>query len=314
MTRITFQKEKAVEQADDSQSLLQVARQNGIPHASACGGNARCSTCRVLVVAGLENLAPRNEPECRLARLKGFEPNIRLACQTHARGPVTIRRLVCDEHDVELALADTQQSVGREADLAILFSDIRSFTPFVEHNLAYDVVHVLNRYFHDMGEAVLRHEGYIDKYIGDGLMAIFGLETDDLARSCRQAVLAALDMLHELQDLNGYLARQLNTTFDIGIGVHVGSVIVAEVGHPRRRQLTAIGDVVNVASRVESATKEVGARLLVTGEVATNLGGDFLTGRRPRLHLKGTTGERELVEILAAAPPAGVEAPAPGVP
>lgn len=304
MTRVIFQQEKTIDDADESQSLLQISRGHGIPHVAACGGNARCSTCRVLVLDGLENLTPRTEPETRLARVKGFEPNIRLACQTRVRGPVTVRRLVWDERDIELAMECSATSTGREATLAVLFSDIRSFTPFAEHNLAYDVVHVLNRYFRDMGGAVLRQGGYIDKYIGDGLMALFGLDADDPPRACRQAVLAALDMQRELPELNRYLSHHFGTTLEVGIGIHTGSVIVAEIGHPKRMQLTAIGDVVNVASRVESATKEVGARLLVTAEVAGALGSEFILGRRTTVHLKGTTGERELVEVVAAIPPA----------
>jgi adenylate cyclase len=309
MPRITFQPDKAVEQADDSLSLLRLAQINGIPHASACGGHARCSTCRVMVLQGLENLSPRTEPETRLATAKGFEPNVRLACQTCAHGPVTVRRLVLDERDVELAVKCSGRSAGKEATLAILFSDIRSFTPFAEHNLAYDVVHVLNRYFCDTGSAVLRHGGYIDKYIGDGLMAIFGLDSDDPVTANRQAVRAALDMLDGLPALNRYMTQYFGTTLEIGIGIHTGSVILGEIGHPQRMQLTAIGDAVNVASRVESATKEVGVRLLVTTEVATQLGDEFRTGRRQSVHLKGTTGERELIEILAATPHTGSNAP-----
>jgi adenylate cyclase len=300
MPRIIIQPDKAVEQGDDSLSLLRLAQMNGIPHASACGGHARCSTCRVIVLEGLENLSPRTEPETRLATAKGFEPNVRLACQTCAHGPATVRRLVLDERDVELATTCSGRSAGKEATLAILFSDIRSFTPFAEHNLAYDVVHVLNRYFCDTGSAVLRHGGYIDKYIGDGLMALFGLDSDDPAAASRQAVQAALDMLGGLPALNRYLTQYVGTTLDIGIGIHTGSVILGEIGHPQRMQLTAIGDAVNVASRVESATKEVGARLLITAEVAAHLGDEFGIGRRARIHLKGTTGERELIEVLVS--------------
>jgi adenylate cyclase len=299
MARINYQPDKALEQADESLSLLRLAQLNGIPHASACGGHARCSTCRVMVLEGLENLSPRTEPEVRLATAKGFEPNVRLACQTCAHGPATVRRLVLDDCDVELVLKCSGHTAGKEATLAILFSDIRSFTPFAEHNLAYDVVHVLNRYFFDTGSAVLQHGGYIDKYIGDGLMALFGLDSDDPANASRQAVRAALEMLGGLPAFNSYLTQYFGATLEIGIGIHTGSVILGEIGHPKRMQLTAIGDAVNVASRVESATKEVGARLLVTAEVAAHLGDEFRPGRRQRVHLKGTTGERELIEILA---------------
>jgi adenylate cyclase len=254
----------------------------------------------VLVMEGLENLSPRTEAEAKLAQLKGFEPNVRLACQTRAFGPATIRRLVWDAKDAELAQSGNCNSCGREASLAILFSDIRNFTPFAERNLAYDVAHVLNRYFLVMGGAVLRHGGYIDKYIGDGMMALFGIDGAEPAVASRQAVLAGMDMIRALPSLNDYLSKYVATSIEIGIGIHTGSVIVAELGHPQRRQLTAIGDAVNVASRVESATKQAGAHVLVTQEVAIHLGGEFQLGRQMTTQLKGTSGERVLVEVLGA--------------
>src|SRR5205814_4021794 len=121
------------------------------------GGHARCSTCRVLVLEGRANLAPRTEDEVRLAVQKGLEDDIRLACQARVLGPITIRRLVLDDCDHALAAASTPHTSGREVTLAVLFSDIRGFTPFAESHLPYDVVHILNRYFQRTGEAVLRH-------------------------------------------------------------------------------------------------------------------------------------------------------------
>jgi adenylate cyclase len=209
-----------------------------------------------------------------------------------------VRRLVHDECDVALAEANSPHSAGTEVSLAVLFSDIRQFTPFVETHLAYDVVHILNRYFNRMGEAVLQHGGYIDKYIGDGLMALFGMDGTDPVGACRQAVHAALAMIAELPHLNDYLGRQFATTLDFGVGIHFGEVILADIGHPQKRQLTAIGDTVNVASRIESATRSCGAHLLVSDVLVNRLPGELTLGRSMRTPLKGKSEEQLLYEVL----------------
>jgi adenylate cyclase len=301
MISIVYEQEKVVQEDQPGRTVLCISRDNGIPHTAACGGHARCSTCRVMILRGGENLSPPGEAEARLAALKGLGSDIRIACQAHVLGPVTLRRLVHDEYDIALAEADAPHSAGKEESLAVLFSDIRSFTPFVETHLAYDVVHILNRYFHRMGEAVLQHGGYIDKYIGDGLMALFGMDGADSARACRQAVDAALAMVAELPRLNDYLGRQFATTLDIGVGVHFGEVILADIGHPRRRQLTAIGDTVNVASRIESATRGFGSRLLVSEAVVRSLPGELSLGRQMLTPLKGKSEEQLLFEVTGRA-------------
>ena len=134
-----------------------------------------------------------------------------------------------------------------------MFSDIRWFTTFSENHYPYDVMHILNRYLYGVGESIHRHHGYIDKYMGDGVMALFGLNGEGPAEASRNAVFAALDMVEDLKRFNVYMREQFNETFEIGIGLHVGEVVVGEMGHPERRQLTALGDVVNTASRIESA-------------------------------------------------------------
>ena len=137
--------------------------------------------------------------------------------------------------------------------MAILFSDIRSFTTFSERHLPHDIVHILNRYFLEMGTAVHNHQGRIDKYMGDGIMAIFGLEGEE--HPAILAYNAAVEMLQRLEGFNEYLQRVYNETFQIGVGVHYGSVVVGNIGHPDHNSFTAIGDTVNVAARIESATK-----------------------------------------------------------
>ncbi|HMV43556.1 MAG TPA: adenylate/guanylate cyclase domain-containing protein, partial [Leptospiraceae bacterium] len=180
-----------------------------------------------------------------------------------------------------------------------LFSDIRGFTAFSEKALPYDAIHILNRYFNRMGAAVLENDGYIDKYIGDGLMALFGLKEEDPDMICLKAIKAALSMIEELNDLNRYLKDHFDLEFKIGIGIHFGNAILGEIGHPGKRQFTAIGDSVNLASRIESTTKKANAEFLVSSDVYSILKTCINIGRVFETKLKGKTGVYRLYEILS---------------
>ncbi|MGA2232733.1 MAG: peroxidase family protein [Tepidisphaeraceae bacterium] len=297
MPSINFENDRVVESADAGQTLLEVSLAAGIPHVHACGGNARCSTCRVMVRDGLEHLSPRNAAEETLALRKGLDPNIRLACQTHADGPCRVRRIVIDEKDADAAIASSSPAGGREIKLAILFSDIKDFTPLSERHLPHDVIHILNRYFRLLGEAVLQHDGYIDKYIGDGMMALFGLDQPDPARACMDAIAAALKIQAGQTELNEYLARHFGSSLGTRIGIHYGEAVIGQMGHPLKQQFTAIGDSVNIASRVESACKGTGADLLVSEAVYAHVAGKVHTGIEVTTHLKGKTGDYRLHQV-----------------
>ncbi len=162
---------------------------------------------------------------------------------------------------------------GSERRIAILFCDLRGFTRLAEAKLPYDVVFILNQYFKAMGEAVEREGGRLDKFIGDGVMALFGLDSTP-AEACRQALAAASAMGLALAKLNEALRASLGESeaggaelLRIGIGIHCGRVIVGEMGHGSATGLTAVGDAVNTASRLESATKDFAAELVVSDEV-----------------------------------------------
>jgi len=154
--KITFQNDNiSVEREGKDKSLLEISLEQGIPHYHACGGNAQCSTCRVMVLEGLDRLEPPNIKEKALLEKKGWSAsNVRLACQTRPRAGLTIRRLVIDETDAKLAKGEASEGRGLERDLAVLFSDLAGFTPFTENALPYDVVHLLDRYFDHMGKTV----------------------------------------------------------------------------------------------------------------------------------------------------------------
>jgi adenylate cyclase len=175
---------------------------------------------------------------------------------------------------------------GREQEIAILFADLRAFTQFAESRLPYDVVFVLNRYFAGMGGAVERAGGHLDKFIGDGVMALFGVNSgvDD---GCRKALVAAKDMARQLEELNHALAQDLETPLRIGIGIHAGAAIVGEMGYGPATHLTAIGDAVNTASRLEAMTKEFGAQLVVSETVVTKAGLDATVFPRREIEVRG---------------------------
>jgi class 3 adenylate cyclase/nitrite reductase/ring-hydroxylating ferredoxin subunit len=204
--------------------------------------------------------------------------------------------------DKQILMAEREARPPRELELAILFSDIRGFTTFSETQLPYDVVHILNRYFHAMGGAIREHGGYIDKYMGDGIMALFGLDGNDPDEACRSAIRAAQEMTHRLARENEHLAAQFDTRFRIGVGIHVGEVVVGEMGHPERMQFTAIGDAVNVASRVEAANKEAGTRMLISDALLAEVEGKVVVADFIRTRLAGTEERITLHEITGLTP------------
>jgi len=290
MKQIFFLTDEKEVTAESTETILNASLRSGIPHTHVCGGHARCSTCRVMLVEGLEQCDPRNEIEQKMADQLHFDPAIRLACQTTFSGSIALRRLVLDDEDIEL---DDQtmpgresSSVGKEKRIAILFSDIRGFTSFSESMPAYDVIHLLNRYFHLVGRVIADNGGYIDNYMGDGIMALFGVDETpdaslravkaglemldvveklkpymmltyhrafDIGIGIHYAVKAGLEMLDVVEKLKPYMMLTYHRAFDIGIGIHYGEAVVGTIGARERKTETAIGDSVNFASWIESA-------------------------------------------------------------
>jgi adenylate cyclase len=287
--------------AEPSDTILQASLRAGVPHTHACGGNARCTTCRVMILDGVEHCTPRNPAEQSLADRYGFDPTLRLACQTHLYADVTLRRLVLDEEDMvllnEVEGKRAPQALGQEKPLAILFADIRGFTSFSEAQPAYDVIHVLNRYFQRMGRPIKEHGGQIDNYMGDGLMALFG--EDDPTDATLRAVRAGLGMLEAMDQLKPYLHAVYGRAFDIGVGIHYGEAVVGTIGTAERMRKTAIGDAVNLAARVEAANKAAGTRLLISDAAREQVEGRVRVGRCVRVPLAGKTGEHALYEIVS---------------
>src|SRR5213593_3671008 len=248
-------------------TILEASRVAGIPHASVCGGRGRCSTCRVRVVRGLADLPPASEAEQRLLARVGAAPDVRLACQARPVRDVAVVPLLAPS----IAAADAFGSdvrQGREQEIAVLFADLRGFTRVAEHKLPYDVVFILNRYFEAVGGAIQRAGGIPNQFTGDGVMALFGIETR-AELGCRQAVAAAREIVQGLAALNRELGEELQVPLQIGIGIHAGPAIVGRMGYGEGVYLTAVGDTVHVASRLEQLTKEYRCLLVLSEQVAS---------------------------------------------
>jgi ferredoxin len=146
MTTIVFAGEdRAIPVADPAMTILDVSIAHKIAHVRACGGHGRCTTCRVRICEGIQNVSARTPREVELAEALRWDGSTPLACQTHVSGDVTVERLIKSPADMScLQLEGAAISPPQERTLAILFSDIRNFTPFVETHLVYDVVHILN--------------------------------------------------------------------------------------------------------------------------------------------------------------------------
>lgn len=274
-------------------SVLDISRMGGVPHASVCGGRGRCSTCRVHVDAGWEMLPPPLEGEQKVLQRIHAPTRVRLACQLCPRHDVAVTPLLPADARPQDALPYDPMKFGVEQEIVILFADLRGFTQMSETKLPFDVVHILNQYFTEMGEAIESSGGYLDKFIGDGIMALFGLQGSNghgVEAGARQAVAAARTMGERLAVLNARLSQDLATPLRLGLGIHAGSVIVGEMGYGRATSLTAIGDSVNVASRLESATKEVGCELLISAEVAQRGKLDLSAFQTQNITIRGRDG------------------------
>lgn len=244
-------------------TALEALRDAGIPMASVCGGHGRCTTCRMHCGSGLDQLAPPGQIEA--AALKSIQAprGMRLACQIRPQNDLAVAPLMPPNATARDGRRPGGLS-GSERQVVCVFIDLRDSTKLGERKMPYDVLFILNQFFAEMTEALRSTGGYYAQFTGDGLMALYGHETEDTDRTILEAFEGAAEMLRRIEGLNEHLKSELPHQLRIGIGMHMGKAIVGEMGPPGRENISAIGDTINTTARLEAQTKGHGVPLVIS--------------------------------------------------
>lgn len=274
-------------------TVLETLRQDGIPHASACGGRARCTTCRILVTRGLDRLpAPSGLESAALARI-GATPGMRLACQIRPTADLSVMPLVAaNASAVQGAIRGGLE--GSERLVTIVFVKLRDSEILGKAKLPYDLLHILNQFFHEMTKALDATNGHYAQFAGDGLMALYGLNVKDPATGAADALRGAREMLARIAQLNSRLRGDLPQPLRIGIGIHFSEAIVGAMGPPASQIMSAIGETVTTCAGLERLTKKHDCPVIVSRRTAEMAGLD-VKGRE--LHQAPGDGEAQTAEF-----------------
>lgn len=286
-------------------SVLDVSIENKIPHLHECGGNGKCTTCRIRVLEGGQNLSAKTLAEQEMTKSRKWDPSIRLACQCYVKGDVKVQRLIWSSAEVnKLQMELTPESSAEERPIAILFCDLRNFTRLSSTNASFDMAYFLNRFYTTLGDPILMNNGIIYQYVGDEIVGVFGTAGGTRQKNCMDAIRAAKGMHYALERLNKIELKDFNVKLEMGVGINFGLAYVGHLGHPTHRQFSVIGDPVNVASRIQGQTKETGTKTLISESVYKNtiedsleLGSQFsclLAGKEDRVDLYEVIGFKEL--------------------
>jgi len=283
----------------DNESLLDISIANRIPHLHECGGNGVCTTCRVRVISGTQNLSPKTEFEKSSCHARKWDPSIRLACQARPKGDVVLQRLIWSSGEVNnLQKELAPEGRAEERPIAILFCDIRNFTSLSSHNLNFDIAYMLNKFYTALGEPILMNNGIIYQYVGDEIIGVFGTTGSTAQKNCEDAIRAALGMQYALDSLNRTDLKDIDIKLKSGIGIHFGTAYIGHLGHPHYKQFSVIGDPVNVASRIQNETKATDTNILISDAIYKNVIKDSVVlGRNFNNKLAGKEGLSKLFEL-----------------
>jgi adenylate cyclase len=247
---------------------------------------------------------PVAEPQFGIAAAFLLVLGLRLTGEERERARIRqmFGRYVSDEVVTKLLEEGRRPDLGGEAlTVTVLFSDIRGFTTISEKLGAHEVVEMLNAYFTRVCEPILEQGGTVDKYIGDAVMAVFGspVRHPDHAR---RAIRAALGMAREAEGFRQWMVSRFPdrglSEFRIGVGLHTGEAVIGDIGTPRRKEFTAIGDTVNAASRLEGMSKDLNCVIVVSSETVQAAGSGVRIGRSEEVTVKGKSKPLLVHELL----------------
>src|SRR5215212_485799 len=253
-------------------SVLEASLRNNVPHASVCGGRARCSTCRIRVIGDYKSLPKPSQREAFvLNRVGATDPSIRLACQLRPESDLSFFQLFVPQTTSAQAAGSQPHRIGQERYLVSMFVDMRGSTKLAENQLPFDTVFIVNRFLGAVSKAVIECGGQPNQFVGDGQLALFGLSSSPQT-ACRQALRTAAMIAANVDELNRFLSNDLREPIRFGIGIHAGEVIVGDIGYRDHMVFTALGDAVNVAARLQDMTKTLGSEVIISEQVRVTAG------------------------------------------
>ena len=247
-------------------SILEASLMARVPHASICGGRARCSTCRVRILGDQGDLPPPSEMEKSVLHRVHAGPSVRLACQLR---PLT-DTIVVPLLSATLSIADIYGHAihlgGEERFVAILIIDIRDSTQLAARRLPFDAVFAVGNFIDAVSRAVVSAGGRPNQFLGDGLLAIFGLDCD-AREACRRALMAICEIAAKVEAINRVFHREWEEPIEFSIGLHGGEAVVGEVAYAGRTVFTALGNPVNVAARMQQHCRTFGCEAVISEDV-----------------------------------------------
>jgi adenylate cyclase len=279
-------------------SVLEASLRYQVPHASVCGGRARCSTCRIRVIGDCTSLPRPSNREAFVLNRAGSDadPAIRLACQLRPENDLSFFQIFTPQ------AAPTRHGpshIGEERYLVSMFVDMRGSTRLAENRLPFDTVFVVNRFLGAVSKAVIECGGQPNQFLGDGQLALFGLATNKQT-ACRQALAAAGRISVHVEELNQFLKNDLREPIRFGIGIHGGEVIVGDIGYRDHMVFTALGDAVNVAARLQDMTKSLGCEVVFSDEVRATAGLADDALPRQDVEIRGRAGPMSVCVVAKA--------------
>ena len=288
-------------------SVLEASLRHNVPHASVCGGRARCSTCRIRIIGDHHELpAPSQREAFVLGRVGTSDPSIRLACQLRPANDLSFFQLFLAHTESADAPSSSPTRIGQERYLVSMFVDMRGSTKLAEKRLPFDTVFIVNRFLGAVSQAVIESGGRPNQFVGDGMLALFGLATNR-QEACRQALRAAAMIAANVDEVNRFLEHDLREPIRFGIGINGGEVIVGDIGYRDHMVFTALGDPVNVAARLQDMTKSLSCEVVISDEVraAAGLSADALPqheveirGRNEPMIVRSVSDAKELSALI----------------
>ena len=283
-------------------SVLEASFRYRVPHASVCGGRARCSTCRIRIIGDRSGLPRPSGREAFVLERVGAsaDPAVRLACQLRPQSDIALVPILPPQANTSFVYGKSQIHRSEERYLVCMFVDMRNSTEMAQKRLPFDTVFIINRFLAAVSQAVMEAGGQPNQYLGDGLLALFGLNTDRTT-ACRQALNAAAMVAGNVDHLNRMFAEAERSPIRFGVGIHAGEMITGDIGYRDTIVFTAVGDAVNVAARLQELTKELECQVVLSDEVLKTAALERTTLPSREIVIRGHSGPMTVRTVADAA-------------